>query len=151
MSGIEIAGLVLAAFPIILNCLDYYRRSFEPLEEWWRFENELVSFTDDIRHQMMRYNQNLLQLLDPIIADYDSLLALAGDAEDPRWTDGSLNNALEQRLAEEYERYIRTIQRMNAIMEDLHKLLQVKDGSVRKRPMVSIDFITHICSLGDMD
>jgi hypothetical protein len=131
MSGIEIAGLVLGGFPILLNCLDYYREGFEPLEEWWNFRTHFIAFVDDIRHQMMRYNENMARLLDPIIADNDSLTTLVRDAHDPRWTDGSLDALLEQRLASEYGRFVRVVMRMEEVVGDLKKLLQIKDGDVR--------------------
>jgi hypothetical protein len=130
MSGIEIAGLVLGSFPVLLNCLDYYRRGFEPLEEWWNFRTHFINFIDDIRHQMMRYNENMIQLLDPIIADNESLYELVQNAKDPRWTDGSLAAPLEQRLASEYERFLRVVNRMDEVVRSLERLLQIKDGNV---------------------
>ena len=133
MSGIEIAGLVLGSFPIMLNCLDYYRQGFEPLEEWWNFREHFIAFVDDIGHQMMRYNENMLRLLDPIIVESDSLTALVQNAKDPRWTDGSLTHPLEQRLASEHERFLRIIQRMEEEIKDLKKLLGIRDGHVRNR------------------
>ena len=131
MSGIEIAGLVLGSFPIMLNCLDYYRQGFEPLEEWWNFRTHFIAFVDDIRHQMMKYNENMVRLLDPMIVRSDSLTALVQDANDPRWTDGSLTQLLEQRLASEHERFLRIIQRMEEEIRDLKKLLGIRDGDVR--------------------
>ena len=130
MSGIEIAGLVLGSFPIILNCLDYYRQGFEPLEEWWNFRTHFIAFIDDISHQMMRYNENMIRLLDPIIADSDSLTALVRDAKDPRWTDGSLISPLGQRLAGEHGRFLRVVKRMEEVVADLKKLLRIKEGEV---------------------
>lgn len=131
MSGVEIAGLVLGSFPIMLNCLDYYRQGFEPLEEWWNFREHFVAFVDDIRHQMMRYNENMVRLLDPIVVKSDSLAALVRNANDPRWTDGSLTHPLEQRLASEHGRFLRIIQRMEEEIRDLKKLLGIRDGNVR--------------------
>ena len=131
MSGIEIAGLVLGAFPIILNCLDYYRKGFEPLEEWWAFRTHFIAFVDDINHQMMLYKGNMTRLLDPIIIDNDSLTSLVQNAKDPRWTDGSLTDLLEQRLPSELPRFLRIIQRMEEEICGLKKLLGVKNGEVR--------------------
>ena len=131
MSGVEIAGLVLGSFPIILNCLDYYRRGFEPLEEWWNFRTRFIAFVDDIRHQMMRYHENMIRLLDPIITDNESLTVLVRDPADPRWRNGSLDGLLEQRLASEHERFFRIVERMNKVVEDLKKRLQIEDGGVR--------------------
>ena len=133
MSGIEIAGLVLGSFPIILNCLDYYREGFEPLEEWWSFRTHFIAFVDDINHQMMRYNGNMTRLLDPVIVDNDSLTSLVQNAKDPRWTDGSLTDLLEQRLPSQSERFLRIIQRMEGEISSLKKLLGIKDGEVRPK------------------
>lgn len=130
MSGIEVAGLVLGSFPIILNCLDYYREGFEPLEDWWNFRTHFVAFIDDIRHQMMKYNENMIRLLDPIVANSDSLTTLVRDAKDPRWFDGSLTRLLEQRLASEHGRFLRIIQRMEEEIRGLKRLLGIRDGNV---------------------
>jgi len=131
MSGFEVVGILLGSFPILVSCLDYYRKGFEPLEEWWNFRTHFIAFVDDIEHQMMRYNENMIRLLDPIITDYESLLPLVRNSEDPRWRDGSLDGPLEQCLASERERFLRIVERMNKVVEDLKKLLQVKDGGVR--------------------
>ncbi|MCJ1271276.1 hypothetical protein MMC22_011176 [Lobaria immixta] len=130
MSGIEVAGLVLGSFPILMSCLESYRKGFEPLEEWWNFRTHFITFVDEIRHQEMIYNENMTRLLDPIIADNDSLTALVRNAKEPRWTDGSLNVPLEIRLASEYERFLRIVERMEEVMESLKKLLQVKDSNM---------------------
>ena len=131
MSGIEIAGLVLGSFPIILNCLDYYREGFEPLEEWWSFRAHFIAFVDDINHQMMLYDRNMKRLLDPVIVDNDSLTSLVQNAKDPRWTDDSLKDLLEQRLPSQSERFLRIIKRMEEEISGLKKLLGIKDGEVR--------------------
>lgn len=133
MSGIEVAGLVLGSFPILLNCLDYWREGFEPLEEWWNFRTHFIAFIDDIRHQMMRYNENMIRLLEPIIADNDSLNPLVRDAKEPRWTNGSLDVSLEVRLASEHGRFLRIVKKMEEVVESLKKLLQIKANDVRLR------------------
>lgn len=130
MSGIEIAGLVLRSFPILLSCLDHCREGFEPLEEWWNFRTHIIAFVDDIEHQMMKYNENIIRLLDPIISDNDTLTALVRNAQDPRWTDGTLDVLLEQRLASEYGRVVRIVKRMEEAMEDLKKLLRIEEDDV---------------------
>src|SRR5437762_85698 len=99
MSGFEIVGVVLGSFPILLTCLEHYREGLEPLEEWWNFRTQFIAFVDDIRHQMMKYNENMILLLDPIITDNETLNALVRDPSDPRWRDGSLDSLLERRLA----------------------------------------------------
>ena len=130
MSGIEIAGLVLGAFPILLNCLDNYREGLEPLDKWWNFRTDFIAFVDDIKHQMMKYNENMVRLLAPIILDDNSLTALVRNAKDPRWHDGSLNVPLEQRLASEHKRVLRVIERIDNVMDGLKKLLRIEGTEV---------------------
>lgn len=134
MPAIEIVGVLLAAFPLVVNCLEHYRKGFEPLEDWWKFRTHFIDFIDDIRHQMMRYRANIMRLLHPIIADNDSFTALVQNAKEPRWTDGSLDALLEIRLASEYARFLKIINRMEEVVESLKKLLQIKDSDVRLRP-----------------
>ena len=132
MSGIEVAGLVLGSFPILLNCLDYYRKGFEPLEEWWNFRQHFEEFIDDIRHQKMIYRESITILLDSIITDPSSLNELVQNATDPRWSNGSLTDILKKRLAaSELERFFRIVQRMEKEIRGLKKLLGIKDGNVR--------------------
>ncbi|KAK7439446.1 hypothetical protein Landi51_11116 [Colletotrichum acutatum] len=132
MSGFEIAGAVLGGFPILLNCIEYYHGAFEPMENWWHFRNHLIEFVDDIRHQNMRYHENLIQLLDPIIPDNESLMTLIGDPTDLRWKDGSLEDHLKDRFPSELDRFLRTIERMHDVMLELYKVLQIQDGKVQK-------------------
>lgn len=132
MSGIEIVGLVLGAFPIILNGLESYRKGFEPLDEWWQFRTQFIAFTDDIRHQMMKYNENMIRLLDPITicTDGDQLAALLmiPNQDNP---EVDIERILQGRLASELDRFLRIVQRMHELMLALNKLLQIEDGKAR--------------------
>lgn len=132
MSGIEIAGLVLGSFPIMLNCLEYYREGLEPLDNWLHFRKHFIAFVDEIEHQMMRYTENMIRLLDPIVKDNDSLVALVHDTADPRWTDdqGTLDKLVKNRLTSEHGRFLRIMHRMDETVRALKKFLGIKDGDV---------------------
>ncbi|KAL3465650.1 hypothetical protein BJX64DRAFT_50221 [Aspergillus heterothallicus] len=144
VTGVEIVGLVLGSFPILLNCLDYYREGFEPLEEWWNFRTHFNAFVDDIQHQMMRYHENMLQLLDPLIADNETLIKLVHDPRDTRWHDGSLEAPLERRLASERDRFFRVIGRMQEVLDDLKRLLKICNGQVRLSHLRSLIRKAHM-------
>lgn len=83
----------------------------------------------------MRYNENMIRLLDPIIGDNESLAKLVGDPTDSRWNDHSLDTLLEQRLSSEFDRFLRIVDRMHEVMLDLNKLLQIEDGQVCSLPL----------------
>ena len=38
MSGIEVAGLVLGAWPVVMEALEGYRETFRTLKSWWKFQ-----------------------------------------------------------------------------------------------------------------
>jgi len=44
MSGVEIAGFVLAAFPLLISAGEHYREGFEPLVKWKKFRTDFISF-----------------------------------------------------------------------------------------------------------
>ncbi|KAL9633498.1 MAG: hypothetical protein Q9164_004664 [Protoblastenia rupestris] len=115
----------------MLNCLDYYRKGFEPVEEWFRFRTDFIAFVDSIRHQMMKYRENMIRLLDPIVVDNDTMQAMVGNASQPQWSDGSLDLPMKQRLASEHERFMRIIQRMEELTRDLERLLRIEHGEVK--------------------
>ncbi|RYP43609.1 hypothetical protein DL770_011551 [Monosporascus sp. CRB-9-2] len=170
MSGIEVAGLVLGGFPILLNCLDYYRKGFEPLEEWWNFRTRFIEFIDNIRHQEMRYNENMYRLLDPIIPDVESLTRMINlPSSDPRWKSGSIQVALEKRLADEkpwqwhlermrlsflknkhnkIEKLAKYNQQLQEILGYSERVLQISDRKKSSEPVTNLEKIRqHACHL----
>jgi hypothetical protein len=131
MSGLEIVGVVLGSFPILLNVLDYYRQSLQPLHDFVHFRTRLLAFTDKIRHQRMLYRQNMTELLKPTITRVEDRDALIDNANDPRWSDRSLELLLTGRLGGEEDRFIRIAGEMNDSLKALKKLLGIQEGSVR--------------------
>jgi hypothetical protein len=131
MSGIEVAGIVLGTFPLVLGFLKKCREGFEPLDDWWHFRTKFIEFVDAIEHQKMLYRENMIRLLDPIVADTEILQAMVQDPRDPRWRDGKLDKEMEQRLASERDRFLRTCERMDKVMQELKDLLGVKHDGVR--------------------
>ena len=130
MSGIEVAGLVLGGFPILLNMLDYYKTCFQPLEEWWKFRREFVAFIDDISQQKMLFEQNLEALLAPIIDTDEEMTRLLQKPTPEAWKQRSLNDALVLRLSVHHERYFRLMERMLETIQKLYKLLGIQSGQV---------------------
>ncbi|RPA83844.1 hypothetical protein BJ508DRAFT_413178 [Ascobolus immersus RN42] len=107
MSGIELAGLVLGGFPLVIEGLRIYRENFENLEQWWEFRKNFIAFADKVQHQRMLYRDNLKKLLDPIIVDTDELQRMISDPDDQLWSDTTLlSDRVKARLGEEYERFV---------------------------------------------
>jgi hypothetical protein len=131
MSGLEIVGVVLGSFPILLNVLDYYRQSSQPLQDFVHFRTRLLAFTDKVRHQRMLYRQNMTELLRPTITRAEGRNSLVDDFNDPRWSDGSLEKLLSDRLEGEEDRFIRIVKDMADTLNELKRLLGIQEGRVR--------------------
>ncbi|RYP05471.1 hypothetical protein DL765_009835 [Monosporascus sp. GIB2] len=140
MSGIEVAGLVLGGFPILLNCLDYYRKGFEPLEEWWNFRTRFIEFIDNIRHQAMRYNENMYRLLDPIIPDVESLNRMIDlPSSDPSFRKNKHNKI---------ERLAKYNQQLQEILGYSERVLQISDRKKSSELVTNLEKIRqHACHL----
>src|ERR1700712_3587977 len=123
MSGLEAAGFVLAAFPLLISALEHYRASAEVLSDWWQVKREYRKCRDEIRFHQLAFEQNLEKYLLPLIVDEDELQDLIADPGGPRWREPELEERLKDRLPKAYDLYFSTILQMNETMKDLEKEL----------------------------
>jgi hypothetical protein len=123
MSGLEAAGFVLAAFPLLISALEHYRASAEVLSDWWQIKREYRKCKDEIRFHQLAFEQNLEKYLLPLIVDENELQDLIADPGGPRWKEAELEGKLKDRLPKAYDLYISTILQMNETMKELEEEL----------------------------
>jgi hypothetical protein len=75
----EIAGFVLAAIPLMISGLEHYRESAEILESWWKIKREYQKCMRNLKYHKVAFEENLEELLLPLIADEDKLQQLLND------------------------------------------------------------------------
>ncbi|KAL8978301.1 MAG: hypothetical protein Q9205_006081, partial [Flavoplaca limonia] len=121
-TGIETAGLILAAFPLVITALEHYENGFQVIREWVRFKGEFAAFLNALIRQRIFFRQNIEELLGPIVASEYEMSVLLDNPGGEAWADESLNAGLRQRLPGkyEYESYATTV---SYILETLHKLM----------------------------
>ncbi|KZL84295.1 hypothetical protein CI238_11149 [Colletotrichum incanum] len=145
MSGFEIAGVVLGAFPILCDTAKDLGTVFKKTKSWWQFETSFENFVSTIATQEIAYIQVLERLLDPLDitdGDYESLL------RDPRsslWHEHHIQEELRQCLPQNNELYRlqtsfsdekdRLLKRITEINDDLHQFFD--RGSTVTRPSAS--------------
>ncbi|KAM3550099.1 hypothetical protein ARSEF4850_008513 [Beauveria asiatica] len=138
MSGIEVAGLVLGAFPLLISALEHGRDTAKVLEIFWKIRRE-----------------NLEALLLPLIVDDNEVQDLLKNPGGPRWQDPELEGRLKGRLP--VKSYLLYLERISQIQEkvqvswDMHFLqghviplqaLETNIGSqtnVRSNSNISLD------------
>ena len=132
MSGIEVAGLVLGAFPIVVSGLQHFTEGVETIKSWKRYQRQLkiYSRTLEAQHALLL---NTIGLLFQDIAqsndEFDLLLKDPGGSFSRR---PHYEEALRNRLDHSYDKF-RMI--LEAMLEDLQlarKALGIgEDGRVR--------------------
>jgi hypothetical protein len=75
----EIAGFVLAAIPLMISGLEHYRENAEVLESWWKIKREYQKCMRNLKYHKVSFEENLEELLLPLIADEDKLQQLLDD------------------------------------------------------------------------
>jgi len=75
----EIAGFVLAAIPLMISGLEHYRESADVLESWWKIKREYQKCMRNLKYHKVAFEENLEELLLPLIADEDKLRQLLND------------------------------------------------------------------------
>ena len=131
ITGVETAGLVLAVFPLLTSALEHYREGFEPLKDWWMFQTEFSAFIHLIGEQALLFDENLEELLSPIISSDAEMAGLLQNPMGSGWRDPQLEIKLRARLPKSFDIYQRMILEMKACLDKLQKKLAMQEGKVR--------------------
>lgn len=133
MSGIEVAGLVLAAFPLAIAALEHYRTTAETLGFFWKIRREYKTWTHGLNICQLAFEQNLEQFLLPLIVDEDELQRLISKPGSPEWQNPDLEIRLRQRLPKSYDLYLESIEHIQDVMNDLKGELGINKPSFQNK------------------
>ncbi|KZM28107.1 hypothetical protein ST47_g750 [Ascochyta rabiei] len=95
MSGLEIAGVPLGAFPLT-PCyqLEHWRDVAKVGEFWWRVRKEYSICHRELQFQGALYKQNLKELLLSIVSDASEVASLMSDLDGKEWSSKALREQL---------------------------------------------------------
>ncbi|KAH7400307.1 hypothetical protein BKA64DRAFT_599928 [Cadophora sp. MPI-SDFR-AT-0126] len=130
MSGIEIAGLVLGGFRLLIATATKYKKSFERLQKWYKFRTEFLTFIDAVDIQRQLFNLSLECFLRSIDIEEDELEKFMDDGGYEGWHNPELFQRLKIRLGSSLEAFQSMMKTMNGLMHDLERMLLIKDGQV---------------------
>ncbi|KAF2007647.1 hypothetical protein P154DRAFT_376872, partial [Amniculicola lignicola CBS 123094] len=133
MSGLEIAGVLLGTFPLIISGLEHYRDVAKVAGFWWATRKRYLKCRDDVRYHEIMYRRNLKELLMPIVNDSKEIELLISDPGGNGWKEKSLQGDLEVRLDESYPLYLNTITLMNETADDLRNELSFDKDTVQAK------------------
>ncbi|KAF2786300.1 hypothetical protein K505DRAFT_380358 [Melanomma pulvis-pyrius CBS 109.77] len=114
MSGIEVAGLVLGAIPLILAGLEFYANGIAVTKRYWRYREEFKSLVVELRCEKTMCENSINMLLIGVMPHKDMAEFLANPCSAARWKDIKFEKKLRARLGPTYDSYIDTITQMNS-------------------------------------
>jgi hypothetical protein len=139
MSGLEIAGVVLGAFPIIISGLENWHKASVVGEIIFSPDIERRLCLIDFQFEKIRYTRSLEALLIPLADEKRQVDEMVNAASSPHWKDTKLNDRLRDRLGESYETYMDIMSRMNETAE----AFQEKLGGSQRQSSTSTNPIQH--------
>lgn len=137
MSGIEVAGLVFGAFPLIISAMEHGRSFVKVSQLHHRMRKEYYNCRSDVQFYQIWYQRNLQSLLHSIVCEQNEVDKLLADPVADAWKDDGLQTLLEESLRDSYSIYMNIMQRMNETMEKLKKKLCVDEKNLQSQLAVT--------------
>ncbi|KAI6816919.1 hypothetical protein KC332_g1267 [Hortaea werneckii] len=126
MSGIEIAGLVLGAFPLMVTAMEHYQETAKAAGTFWRIRTVYRKDYRSVTFCQTKLKLHMEELLGPLVSvditdNLDLCLELLQRPGGDGWIDTSSRNPLEARLRHCYAPYQDTMEELHLLMEKLNK------------------------------
>lgn len=132
MSGIEVAGIALAGFPILANGLKYIAKSIETARRWKLYRTKLEDYVDMVEAASVYFRETLFQLLEDIVHSDDELQLLMRDPGGESWKKPEYEERLRQRLERSHTSYMKRVLKVVQALRSMCESLGVdSDGKVR--------------------
>ncbi|KAI4931251.1 hypothetical protein J4E85_003841 [Alternaria conjuncta] len=131
MSGLEVAGVVLGAFPLLLSGIEHWRDVAKVRNLYWHIRKHHKKCQQDIEFHKVLYTKNLEELLIPLVGNKDEVARLVADPGGQGWDDKALQKLLEGRLNESYELYLSIITDMNDVVKEFNREIRFDKESIQ--------------------
>jgi len=130
MSGFEIAGLVLGAFPLLLEAAKELRGVFRDVRTWWKFEREFEDLISSVEREQIAFSLNLDILLARLDISEEEREAMQFDPNSVLWHSSRIQTKLERRInAWYFPWFMKELKDIEDSLEELCDILAI--GKVR--------------------
>ena len=136
LTGVETAGLVLAAFPLVLDGLSHWLEGLDKVKRWRRIRQQLKNYEIRLQSQKVTYQNSLeLLLVDIVQADEDTAAMLAEPRGDV-WKKAKYEHLLRRRLDSAYDTFFETLKFMFTTLSEIEKKLGIEAETVSQTFLV---------------
>jgi hypothetical protein len=130
MSGLEVAGIVLGALPLIITALEHYAKGVSTAKRFWSYKSEVRFLLLQINTESGIFVNTIEQLLTGIVRN-DQMAKLMASVGAEEWQDKVVEQRLKDRLRGAYQVYLDNVQGMaGALQKMMEKLALGPDGKV---------------------
>ncbi|KAK8246592.1 hypothetical protein HDK90DRAFT_15116 [Phyllosticta capitalensis] len=128
MSGIEIAGLVLGAVPLIVVAMEKYSEAAKMYDSFKKHRTHLISACRRLKAEQRVYQNTYMTLLSGIIPRHEiARIVQKGPKQTSNWKRQEFENILQKRLARDYEVFSGLMEEMNFIVREFAKELNLDE------------------------
>lgn len=128
MSGVEAAGLVLAAFPLLISGLEHYANGAEAIRRAWNYSREFKSLARKLETEKTIF-QNAIEILLDDCVDIGTQQKLMEDIGGKLWSQPSVESTLRQRLRGSFKSYVECVRGISDTITQLQKQLKLGPNS----------------------
>ena len=129
VTGIETAGLVLGAFPLVIEGMKVYANGARTMKNMMEYERVLKQYRREISMEQGHFEDMCYNLLEDMTEPEDSILhEMMTDPRHEKWRE-ELHNALSLRLRRP-DSFIDAIKEFQTILDDLAITFSLDGGKV---------------------
>jgi hypothetical protein len=127
-TGVEVAGFILAAIPLVISAIEHYRDGLDPLIEYSHYDRTLKGLRTRLRIQHNLFEGTLTRLLISDLSPSEAqsiLAAIDAPYQTSLWRNPEIERQLQRRLGKQYETFMDVVCEMDAVMKKLMDKLDI--------------------------
>ena len=136
LTGVEVAGLVLAGFPLVLDGLSHWLEGVDKVKRWRRIHRQLKRYEIRLQSQRVTYQNTLEWLLDGIVEAGEDIAAMLAEPRGKVWKNAKYDHLLHRRLDRAYDSFFETLKFMFTTLGEIEKKLGMEAGTVSQTFLV---------------
>jgi hypothetical protein len=127
MSGVEAAGFVLAAIPLVISFMEHYADGVRTINRWRKYDRELKSLCRRLRSEEELFRNTCELLLRDIVDSEQQLETLVLNPAGLEWSDPALESRLQSKLSRSYVVYMEVVEDMKDAVNGIKDRIGIKD------------------------
>lgn len=126
-SGVEIAGLVLGALPVLLAGLRFYAEGIAVGTRMWKYKEGVKRLSMELQTEIILYENSINILLVGVVSQVDMPMFLTSPGG-ALWKEKSFQQNLERRLGTSYVVYLEVISQLQVAAQEFHRRLGLNEA-----------------------